>query len=255
MLSERKYRAVTWPILSSAVLTALLITQLPAEGPAWIDKEPSQWTEQDAQQLLKSSPWAHDTGAVITRRLTEEQLREGGQMGQPQTIGNAGVDAKGTEYKVSPEMLNVFTGKGGDDRSVRSRPQPLTLRLCWESALPVRLAELKAHIIEPPTLEGDGYQIAVYGIPGPFFKEDPKRLGDPLKSTAALKREGKKDVRPSRVEVFQRQDGLVAVYLFPMSAELSLRDGQVQFEAQIGRISIGHTYNLKEMQFLGKLEL
>ena len=255
MLSERNSRAVTRPILLSAVLTALLITPLPAEGPAWIDKEPSQWTEQDAQQLLKSSPWAHDTGAVIARRLTEEQLREGGQMGQPQTLGNAGVDAKGTEYKITPDMLNVFTGKGGDDRSVRSRPQALTLRLCWESALPVRLAELKAHIVEPPTLEGNGYQIAVYGIPGPSFKEDPKKLGDPLKSTAALKREGKKDVKPSRVEVFQRQDGFVVIYLFPMSAELSVRDGQVQFEAQIGRISVEHIYDLKEMQFLGKLEL
>jgi hypothetical protein len=255
MLGERNYRAVAWPILSSAMLIALLISQLTAQGPAWIDKQPAQWTEQDAQQLLKSSPWALDTGAVITRRLTEEQLREAGQMGQPQTIGNAGVDPKGSEYKISPDMLNVFTGRGGDDRSARSRPQALTLRLCWESALPVRLAELRAHVIEPPTLEGDGYQIAVYGIPGPLFNEEPKKLGDPLKSTAALKREGKKDVRPSRVEVFQRQDGLVVVYLFPMSAELSARDGQVQFEAQIGRISIGHAFNLREMQFLGKLEL
>jgi hypothetical protein len=255
MPRERNYRAVAWPICLSAVFTALLITRLPAEGPAWIDKEPSQWTEQDAQQLLKSSPWAHDTGAVISRRLTEEQLREGGQMGQPQTLGNAGVDAKGTEYKITPDMLNVFTGRGGDDRSVRSRPQPLTLRLCWESALPVRLAELKAHIIEPPTLEGNGYQIAVYGIPGPSFKEDPKKLGDPLKSMAALKRDGKKDVKPSRVEVFQRQDGFVVIYLFPMSAEISIKDGQVQFEAQIGRISVEHLYSLKEMQFQGKLEL
>ena len=255
MLIERNYRAVLWPILTSAVCTALLAVPLFSEDASWFGKQPSQWTEQDAQQLLKSSPWAHDTGAVITRRLTEEQLREGGQMGQPQTIGNAGVDPKGSEYKLSPDMLNVFTGRGGDDRSARSRPQALTLRLCWESALPVRLAELKAHVIEPPTLDGDGYQIAVYGIPGPMFKEDPKKLGDPLKNTAALKREGKKDVRPTRVEVFQRQDGLAVVYLFPLSAELSVRDGQVQFEAQIGRISIGHTYNLKEMQFFGSLEL
>src|SRR5579863_8224943 len=251
MLSERDYRAVIWLMLVSAVFTALLT----AEAPAWFGKQPSQWTEQDAQQLLKSSPWAHDTGAVITRRLTEDQLREGGQMGQPQTIGNAGVDPKGSEYKISPEMLNVFTGRGGDDRSPRSRPQALTLRLCWESALPVKLAELKAHVIEPPTLEGNGYQIAVYGIPGPAFKGDPTKLGDPLKETAALKREGKKDVKPIRAEVFQRQDGLVVVYLFPLSAELSVKDGQVQFEALIGRISVAHTYHLKEMEFLGKLEL
>jgi hypothetical protein len=119
----------------------------------------------------------------------------------------------------------------------------------------VRLAELKAHVIEPPTLEGDGYQIAVYGIPGPSFKGDPRKLGDPLKETAALKREGKKDVKPVRVEVFQRPDGLAVVYLFPLSAELSMKDEHVQFEALIGRISVAHTYTIKEMQFLGRLEL
>jgi hypothetical protein len=251
MLSERNYRAVIWLTLALAVFTALLT----AEVPAWVGKPPDQWTEQEAQQLLNSSPWAHQTGAIITRRLTEDQLREAGQMGQPQTIGNLGVDPKGSEYKISPDLLNVFTGRGGDDRSPRSRPQPLSLRLCWESALPVRLAELKAHVIEPPTLEGDGYQIAVYGIPGPSFKGDPRKLGDPLKETAALKREGKKDVKPTRVEVFQRQDGLAVVYLFPLSAEISMKDGQVQFEALIGRISVAHTYTLKEMQFLGRLEL
>jgi hypothetical protein len=251
MLTERNYRAVIWLTIASAVCTALLN----AEGPAWLGKQPSQWTEQDAQEFLASSPWTHSTGAVVTRRLTEEQLREGGGMGQPQTIGNAGVDPKGSGYKISPDMLNVFTGRGGDDRSPRSRAQPLTLRLCWESALPVKLAELKAHVIEPPTLEGDGYQIAVYGIPGPTFKEDPKKLGDPLRNTAALKRDGKKDVKPAKVEVFQRPDGLAVVYLFPLSAEISAKDGQVQFEALIGRISVAHTYTLKDMQFLGKLEL
>jgi hypothetical protein len=251
MIRERNYRAVLSLMLASAMGTALLI----ADDGGWFGKQPSQWTEADARQLLTSSPWAHSTGAIITRRLTEEQLREGGVMGQPTGVGNAGVDPKGSEYKISPEMLNVFTGRGGDDRSARSRAQALTLRLCWESALPIRLAELKAHVIEPPTLDGDGYQIAVYGVPGVWFKEDPKKLGDPLRDTAALKREGKKDVKPARVEVFQREDGLAVVYLFPLSAEISKKDLQVRFEAQIGRVSVAHTYNLKEMEFLGKLEL
>jgi hypothetical protein len=41
-------------------------------------------------------------------------------------------------------------------------------------------------------LEGDGYSIAVYGVPGGDFKGDPERLGEPLKNLAALKREGEK---------------------------------------------------------------
>lgn len=235
---------LVWLIVCPALLSAA--------DSSWIGKQPAEWTEQEAWQILTSSPWAHQIPGIINRRLTEDQLREGGEMGQPHGVGNEGVDPKGSGPKVSP---NVFTGRGGLDRSERSYARPITLKLCWQSALPVRLAELKAHVIEPPTLDGDGYQIAVYGVPGPTFKGDPKQLGEPLMKTAALKREGKKDVKPVRVEVFQRQDGLVVVYLFPLSAEISKKDVQVQFEAVIGRISVGHTFNLQQMEFLGKLEL
>jgi hypothetical protein len=247
-MRKSEYRAARWAAIPWAVCAALLAA---ADG-TWMGKQPAQWTEQEAQQILTSSPWAQQITAGIARRETEDQLREGGQMGQPRGVGNEGVDPKGSGPTVS---LDVLRGRGGDDRSLRSMARPITLKLCWESALPVRLAEFKAHVIEPPTLEGDGYKIAVYGVPGVWFKEDPKQLGDPLKKMAALRREGKKDARPIRVEVFQRQDGLAIVYLFPLSVEISNRDEQVRFEAQIGRISIAHTYNLKEMEFLGRLEL
>ena len=76
--------------------------------------------------------------------------REAGQMGQPGGVGNEGVDPKGSGPKVSP---NVFSGRGGDDRSPRSLSQSIVLKLRWESALPVRLAELKSHEVGPPTLD------------------------------------------------------------------------------------------------------
>jgi hypothetical protein len=131
----------------------------------------------------------------------------------------------------------------------------MTLKLRWESALPVRIAELKAHEMELPTLEGDGYRIAVYGIPAGDFKGDPKKLGDPLKNLAALKRDGKKDVRPISVEVFRRDADVVVVYLFPLSAEITRSDRRIQFEAHIGRIVVAQTFELGEMEFQGKLEL
>ena len=223
-----------------------------AADPAWRSKPAAEWTEEDARQILARSPWVKENRAVITRRLTEDQLRDGGQMGQPRGVGNEGLDPKGSGPTVSP---NVFSGPGGDDRSARSLAQPITLKLVWESALPVQLAELKSHEAEPPTLEGDGYRIAVYGIPGAGFKGEPEELGKPLKSLAALKREGKKDVKPVSVEVFQRGSGLVVVYLFPLSAEIARKDRQIRFEAQIGRIVVAQTFDLSEMEFMGKLEL
>ena len=121
--------------------------------------------------------------------------------------------------------------------------QAITVQLRWESALPIRVAELKSRFAATPTLEGDGYSLAVYGVPDAHFKGgDPKILGEPLKRQAVLRREGKKDVKPSSVEVFQGQDGLVVVYLFPLSAEISRNDGRIEFNAQIGRITIVQSF-------------
>ena len=239
-------------VLLQSLCLVISAAVLRAADPAWMHKPPAEWTEEDAKQVLATSPWAKKTTAVITRRLTEDQLREAGQMGQPRGVGNEGVDPKGSGPKVS---LNGFTGPGGDDRSPRSLSQNITLQLRWESALPVQLAELRSHELEPPTLEGEGYRLAVYGIPGGDFKGDPQQLGQPLKSLAALKREGKKDVKPVRVEVFQRDKGVVVVYLFPLSAEITRKDQRIQFEAQIGRIVVAQNFDLNEMEFMGKLEL
>jgi hypothetical protein len=233
-----------WLVSTAALLAA-------ADAP-WITKPPAQWTEADARQVLTTSPWVRGFTAGVVRRLGEDELREAGQMGQQHGVGYDGVDPKGSGPKLTP---NIFTGGGGEDRSPRSLPRAITLRLRWESALPIRVAQLRAHESELPTLEGDGYRIAVYGVPGVNFKGDPKQLGDPLKKEAALKRAGKKDVKPRRVEVFQRDDGLAVAYLFPLSAEITKANGRVEFEAHIGRIIVSQSFDLTEMMFQGKLEL
>jgi hypothetical protein len=86
-------------------------------------------------------------------------------------------------------------------------------------------------------------------------KGDPKVLGEPLKDNAFLRREGKNDVKPISVEVFQQEDSMVAVYLFPLSAEINRKDMSVEFGALIGRISVVESFNVQLMQFEGKLDL
>jgi hypothetical protein len=234
------------------VAYASVVLLMGSDSP-WRSKATSQWTEEDARQVLTKSPWAREVTAGIARRESEDELREGGQMGQPKGVGYDNVDAKGSGPKLPTNIGEIFTGS--NTRSARSMVQAMTLRLRWESALPVRLAELKSHEIEPPTLEGDGYRIAVYGIPSGNFKGDPKKLGDPLKEQAVLRREGKKDVNPVSVEVFQRTDGVAVVYLFPLSAEITPKDSHLEFEAHIGRIVVAQIFNLEDMKFQGKLEL
>jgi hypothetical protein len=231
-----------WLIPVSALL-------LLAAEPPWRTKAIAEWTEADAKQVLNDSPWSTSITAGVARRESEDERREGGNMGQSRGVGYDGVDPKGSGPKMPTSIGAVFT----QQRSARSLPQSRRMTLRWESALPIRAAELKARVIEPPTLPGDGYSIAVYGVPRSDSKGE--KLGDPLKRLAALKREGKRDVKPLRVEVFQLEDELIVVYLFPLSAEITKNDGHVEFDAQIGRIVIAHNFELSEMEFMGKLEL
>jgi hypothetical protein len=223
------------------LLVYVSMLSLLAGDPVWNAKPAAQWTAEDARQVLFASPWAKEVKASIARRLGEDELRDGGGMGQPHGVGYDGIDPPGKGPKMPARPSDV--------------PRTVTLRLRWESALPVRIAELKSGEMEAPTLEGDGYRIAVYGVPGGGIQGDPKQLGDPLRQDAVLRREGKNDVKPSMVEVFQREDGLAVVYRFPLSAEITRKDGRVRFEARIGRIALAQTFELAGMQFQGKLEL
>jgi hypothetical protein len=236
-------------------MTGIWVAVLLAADPAWKTTPTARWTEEDAMQVLTASPWAREFRAGIARRQSEDELRDGGRMGQPTGLGYDGVDPKGSGPKLPTGLKDIVTPAPNGGRSERSMVQGITLRLRWETALPVKVAELKAAKIEPPTLEGEGYRIAIYGLPGGYFKGDPKKLGDPLKEQAFLRREGKKDVKPTIVEVFPQSDGWAVVFLFPLSAEISPNDGRLEFDAQIGRIVISQGFDLSTMIFHGKLEI
>lgn len=233
----------------SIVFIASAALVLAADAP-W-GKPTRDWSPEDARQILADSPWSKPVEALVLPLQTEDQRREGGNMGQPHGIGFDGFADDRPRVQVPGKLLDIVK----PEKPVSPKRPNFTVQLRWENALPVRVAELKAGVVEPPTLTREGYRLAVYGIPGGPFKGTPERLGEPLKSLAVLKREGKRDVRPSSVEVFQRESGLVIVYLFPVSAEITRSDGRVEFEAQIGRVSITHSFAISAMFFQNQLEL
>jgi hypothetical protein len=215
---------------------------------SWRDKPIASWTFLDADQILEKSPWAKTTVAGIARRQTEDERRAGGNMGQPTGVGYDGID----DRRIRPVLpQNVFL----PSPTTPSKAQLIRLLVRWESALPVRVAEIKHGEAQPPTLSDDGYLIAVYGVPFTDAKGDPLSLARDFKESAFLKREGKKDVKPLSVEAFELEHSVVVVYRFPLSAEIGKRDGDVQFIALIGRLEVSQTFNVEEMLFQGKLEL
>jgi hypothetical protein len=95
-------------------------------------------------------------------------------------------ESDGTQSGWRFQALRVDEGraallKGGESPSGQStgssssEPPKLTLR--WESAMPVRTAELKVHDNDAPDVDESHYAIAVYGIPDRMIEGDLQKLG------------------------------------------------------------------------------
>jgi len=215
-----------------------------AADQTWKDKKVAEWSADEAQQVLTDSPWTKTVTPTIDRSsTTSSQPRRGGMGGMG---GMGGGRRGGGGYPQS-------SGQSTDDSS--SYGPPPSLRVRWESALPVREAELKTKDNDAPTLDQDHYAIAVYGVPSKSVSGDPKHVADQLKKRAVIKRDGKKDLKPSSVEVLQRDDGPVIVYLFPRSTEITKADRRAEFDAEAGRFQFSQSFFLDEMAYQGKLEL
>ncbi len=174
-------------------------------------------------------------------------LPGGGGMGRRGGMGGPGMGGGGYPPGGQP--------RGTNDGSGTHSTEPPTLKLRWESALPVREAELKTHDNSAPTLDENHYAIAVYGVPRRMVDADSENLAARLKKQAAIKRDGKKDLKPSRVEVLQREEGPVIVYLFPRSTEITRQDKRIEFDAEIGRLKFTQAFYVDEMTYQGKIEL
>jgi hypothetical protein len=230
------------PTLTSnlVVFTAFSLLVAQSDDPSWKDKAIPQWDEQDAKQVLADSPWAKNVALDQVRNLSKFERRDGGNW----------------EAGIGPAvgLLALFGGSLEELEIERAhlRPDLGSVLVRWESASPIRAAEVKAGIVGAPMWQGDYYVIAVHNVP------TPRRwnLANELKGVAFLKREKRKDLKPARVEIERQMNGrATVVYLFPRSAEITMNDRNVRFVAQIDRLFVSQFFFPGEMEFQGQPEL
>jgi hypothetical protein len=274
--------------LSMALLTA-------ADQPQpWKDKKVPEWNEDDTKQILTDSPWAKTVTPSMDTSASNGRSRQGGGMGRGGGInlggiilgmpggmgrggggypgggggypgGGGGYPGGGGGYPGGgggyPGGGGGYPGDstgypGGQQGGSGANSQPPVLQLRWESAFPIREAELKSHDANAPTLDDDAhYAIAVYGVPSRMTNGNSRSATDQLKNLAAIKRDGKKDLKPSSVEVLERDNGPVIVYLFPRKTEITLKDARIEFDAKIGRLQFTQSFYVDDMKYQDKLEL
>jgi hypothetical protein len=230
----------------SVPLAALLLMGAVApawsDDPSWKDKPISQWSVDDAKQILTDSPWVKQITPQNIRDLSPDERRAGGNMeaGIGKGVGIAGLGILGSRREAEAIARAHY------------KPTPDAVVIRWESARPVRTAEQKFGETGAPALDNDHYAIVVYDI------LTPKRwnLANELKGISYLKRDNNKSLKPSRVEILRQPDGKATlVYLFPRSKEITKKDGRIEFAAQIGRLFVSQFFYTFQMQIDGQLEL
>jgi hypothetical protein len=237
-----------------ALVFVLPVLSLAASDQAWKVKPFSEWTEDDAKEVMTDSPWAKTVMPTLVKSADETNptpsggsRRKGGLKVGGIGIGLPGMGRRGNQ-----------TGSQSDKTNTSPAPAavPLSkLTLRWESALPMREAELKAREAGAPTVDEDHYAIAVFGIPRSSLMDDSKKTADALKKQAVLTPEGKRDLKPSSVEILLREDGPVVVYSFPKSDEITWRDHRINFTGQVAKLKFVQSFSTDDMLFQGKLQL
>jgi len=261
----------TWRvfIVLTAVGFALLAEDQTSADKPWKNKPVPEWTADDAHMVMTDSPWVKTTTPSMDRPADSQRRSGGGGRGSrgggigiggvgiglPGGMGRRGGGYPGGGYPGGGNSGGGYPGGSGNDggRTEPATPPMLTLR--WESALPIREAELKSRDVDAPTVDENHYAIAVLGVPRNMLKADTRAMENDLKKQAVLKRDGKKDFKPSSVQILQRDDGPIILYLFPKSTEISKSDRRVEFDAEIGRLKFAEPFFTEDMDYNGKLAL
>jgi len=134
---------------------------------------------------MTNSPWAKTVVASPVKPMQGAAARKPSSTDR---IGGLELDARAQEERDGRAVTMEARRRV---RPASHADTPLGERL------PMREAELKARDTGAPDIGDDYYAIAVYGIPRGALTDDSKERQDELKKLAALKREGKKDLRPT----------------------------------------------------------
>lgn len=245
----------------------------------WKTKDPSAWTQEEAQKVLTDSPWAKVASVKV------EGFGQGGGMGRGGG-GTWGGGGGGMGGGIGLPRLGGLgmpgggMGGGGRRGGGRRSAESLNITIRWDSAAPIQQALLKTE--GPPEKKEDGkpesamaksYVISVIGLPAGMRRSnsdsdddvdrdsprggqrDPDAVREELMEMTRLTPKGKRSILPSDVK-FDVQGGRREIqFFFPREAPIEKDDKEVTFSTQLRRMKVERKFNLKEMMFQGNLAL
>ena len=268
-------------------------------APSWQKKDFSQWTTDDAKKILSDSPWAKTvqvaTGKMTAMRMGDaaSKMASSAKIEQSPPVNMASSERR---YLVSPApdgyglggsaQMNGSSGggqsqqpQGGGAQSgggapsmgqpgqgpqaPQAAPQTIPVVVDWETAVPVRLAELKLKSgesqpsqadVEQAKKPVDGYMVALIGVPGAPKQGEEQEMA----AGATITAKGKQPVQATSVKEQAMTGGTRAIiFTFPKTQPITDDDKSVQFQEKKGALpsDVKQSFKLKDMHYDGKLTL
>jgi hypothetical protein len=239
----------------------LITAALLSASEPW-NKNPQNWTTEDAERILTSSPWAQMANASFGDEEAGEPAPPGPLPGAAQA-GMAGSRGATDGH-----------WDGGVGRISRTGVPSLPILIRWDSALPVREAAVQSRPdVKAATAEqaAKDYVITIIGlVPAKRYRDsgrlsgtsesddsvdarDPEDLLEGLMGTTRLIRRGRPALAPENVRI-DGVTGTVHVF-FPRTDPIVAAEKEVVFRTRFGSLTIEKSFRLKDMVYKRRLDL
>ena len=228
--------------ICALLLLLCLILANVALGQSFLLKDYTQWTASEVQKVLTDSPWAAEVRKVMSMAVLMESRQ-------------AGDSGTGPRVVAPRASTGNSSGQGGGIE--------ITLRISWQSALPVRRALVRSRLGSATApiavdvqeyLQKDpaDYVVLVTGM--------PIRQARAIELTAAKKKcslhAGKSpEIIARSLELQNRNETVDVLLTFPRSRPIKLEDDEVEVQLTLGPVEVKKKFKLKNMVYDGKLEL
>jgi len=229
----------------------------------WESKPFTDWSDKELRKVVTNSPWARQTNTVTTNARPSPQPADSQVGGFPGGDGSL----------IRPPGFGRGAGTGAGPAITppdSTFDQGLTLIIRWQTALPVRQAQMRAKYGKEAAtasaakklLDQDPkvYVISVTGIPGSLVTlGGTETAKHSIQDQATLTARGKPALHPDAVEFFHSGDNggesVDVLLAFPKTSPFTLADQEIEFASRIGTVDVKYRFRLKDMVVHGKLEL
>ena len=240
------------------ILLGLAVASVAVAQDFWTKKPFNQWNEEELKKFRTDSPWAKNqtmaTSAPSGGGLDMGSGGGGGGGGGDEDAGGGGGGGGGGGRGGGGRGA----GGGGGGRGAST----ITLVMSWQSALPVKQANVRSKMQGPGEIPADAqtylnaaddfYIISVEGMPQAIARQ---ALADQTKVKKSYIKVGKREIPLAKIATRTAGRNIDVMLFFEKTEPIKVDDKEAEVDAKLGMFEMKKKFKLADMVVNGKLEL